>query len=640
MLQTIRERAQGWIAWAIVILISVPFALWGIQSYLGVGSEPVVASVNGVQITERDLDRQFQETRIRLREQLGAAYRPEMFDDKQMRAQVLDRMIRDTLLLQVSEEMGLRASDQELRTAIVSNPSFQREGRFDNATYERALELQGLRPLQFEDSLRQRIVGTQLARAVTSSALVTAAELSEAVRLQQQKRKVSFVRVPKSAFVSGDPIPDEDVLAYYDQNQERFKTPERVKVQYLVLDASMLNVAEKPGEEDLRQVYESEVERFRKPERRQVSHILISVPADADAATEEKAKDRLSEIRARVERGEDFAEVAKTSSEDPGSAGQGGDLGLIEEGLMDPAFDQAAFALEEGAISEPVRSQFGYHLIRVTKIEPAAVKPFEDVRDQLEEEAAKRGAEGAFFDWAERLANLAYENPDTLAPAAEALELELKTSDWIDRRGGEGLLANPKVVGAAFSDDVLKEGLNSELIEPEPNVLQAIVLRVVEHEEASTKPLDQVREEIVSTLRDQRAAEAAQSAADGMVKQLESGTALKDIAGKYEVTQSGLVARDAPDVPPGVLNLAFTLPRPGQGAASFGSQALENGDAAVVVVSEIVDGSSAELDQAAVKQERDKIRQTVGRTYYDELLTDLEARAQIERKKLEQASVE
>ena len=168
MLQTIRERAQGWIAWAIVILISVPFALWGIQSYLGVGSEPVAASVNGVEITQRQLDSRIQETRIRLREQLGAADRPELFDDGKMRTQVLDLIIRDTLLMQVSEEMGLRASDQEIRTAIVSNPAFQSEGRFDNATYERMLDLQGLRPPQYEASLRQRVVGSQLARAVTA----------------------------------------------------------------------------------------------------------------------------------------------------------------------------------------------------------------------------------------------------------------------------------------------------------------------------------------------------------------------------------------------------------------------------------------------------------------------------------------
>ncbi len=225
MLQTIRERAQGWIAWVIVILISIPFALWGIQSYLGVGSEPVVATVNGVEITERELDYRFQNTRARLREQLGTSYRPELFDDKKMRSQVLDQMIRDNLLQQTSQELGLRASDQELRSAILGNPAFQKDGGFDNATYERMLELQGMGPIQYEDSLRQRIVGTQLSRAIVATELVLDSELQESIRLGRQQRRVSYVRVPKSGFQSDEPISDEEVTAYYDSNQSIVPDP-------------------------------------------------------------------------------------------------------------------------------------------------------------------------------------------------------------------------------------------------------------------------------------------------------------------------------------------------------------------------------------------------------------------------------
>lgn len=639
MLQTIRERAQGWIAWAIVILISVPFALWGIQSYLGVGSEPVAASVNGVEITQRQLDSSIQETRMRLREQLGAAYQPELFDDGKMRVQVLDRIIRDSLLMQVSEDMGLRASNQEIRTAIISNPAFQSEGRFDNATYERMLDLQGLRPPQYEASLRQRVVGSQLARAVIASELVTDSQLSEAVRLQRQQRKVSFIRVPKAAFLSDEPIAEQDIQTYFEENQASFQTPERVQLSYLVLDAGSIDAASAPSDEELHVTYEAEIDRFRKPERRRVRHILITVSADADTAAEESSRARAEEIHARIEAGEDFAQLAKELSEDPGSAGQGGDLGLIEQGLMDPAFDQVAFALDQGAFSQPVRSQFGYHLVEVTEIEAGEVKPFDEVKGQLAAEALKRGAEGMFFDWAERLANLTYESADSLEPAAEALGLELKTSEWIDRNGGEGILANRKVIAAAFSDDVLREGLNSELIEPERNELLAVVLRVVEHEEASAKPLDQVKDEIVKTLRDQRAAEAAQAAAAELVKQMESGSDPAMTAGQFETTDAGLISRDAPQVPPGVRDLAFTMPRPLSGAGSYASQALANGDAAVVSVSEVVDGSIDGLDQAALDEERRNLKQAIAGTYYDQLLADLESRSRIERKQLgDQAS--
>jgi peptidyl-prolyl cis-trans isomerase D len=307
---------------------------------------------------------------------------------------------------------------------------------------------------------------------------------------------------------------------------------------------------------------------------------------------------------------------------------------------MDPAFDQMAFSLDEGVLSQPVRSQFGYHLVQVTEIEPGEVKGFEEVRDQLAAEAARRGAEGAFFDWAERLANLAYEHPDTLEPAAEALGLELSTSDWIDRKGGEGILANSKIVGAAFSDEVLREGLNSELIEPERDVLQAVVVRVLEHEEASVKPLDQVREEIVASLRDERAAEMAKAAADEMVDRIESGAELAAVAGAYEVSEAGLIGRDASDVPPGVRDLAFDLPRPGETGVSVGSQALANGNAAVVVVSRVNDGSPAELAETEKEQERLRLRQAIARTHYDELLDDLQSRSKIERKTFDEAAAE
>jgi peptidyl-prolyl cis-trans isomerase D len=631
MLTTIRERAQGWIAWAIVILISIPFALWGIQSYMGVGSEPVAVKVNGVELTEREVDMRYQQVRMRLREQLGAAWRPEMFDEKTMRQQVLDQMVEETLLLQVSHDMGLRASDAELRAAILTNPAFQDGGRFSRATYERMVELQGMSPPQYEEALRQRIVGTQLERAVIGSEVLTERELTEAVRLQGQQRRVSYVRLPRQDFQSEEPIPEDRLRAYYQENPEQFRTPERVKLRYLVLDAAAIGGAQGVDEEALREAYEAEIERFRAPERRTVRHILVQVPANADAEAAEVAKARAGELRERILAGEDFAAIAREVSEDPGSAAQGGDLGTIEPGLMDPAFDQAAFSLPEDTVSEPVRSAFGYHLIEVTDIEEAALKPFEAVRDQLAEEAGRRGSEALYFDWAEQLANLTYESPDSLEPAAEALGLEIQESGWLERTGGEGIFANPRVMGAAFSDEVLRQGLNSEIIEPEHNVLQAVVLRVAEHEEASVRPFDEVRDQITASLREQRAAEAAAEAASAMVERLRGGASLAEAAGDRPVVDAGMIGREASAVPPAVRSAAFTLPRPGEGAASYGSASLVGGDAAVVAVSAIEDGSLQGLESPAQAQERREIARTIGSAYFDDLVEDLKARAKIER---------
>lgn len=638
MLQTIRERAQGWIAWAIVILISIPFALWGIQSYLGVGSEPVVAKVNGTEITEREFEQRYQQLRIRLRDQLGAAFRPELFDDRVMRPQVLEQIISETLLLQVSHDMGLRASDAELRTAIMSNPSFQRDGRFARDAYERMLQLQGLNQVQYEEGLRQRIVGSQLERALIASELVTEHELKETLRLERQQRRLSYFRVPRADFVSDEPIGEDQIAAYYQANQDRFQVPERVRLRYLVLDASTMDPAQTPDEDSLRAAYEADVERFRRNEQRAVRHILVALPTDADSEAETDAKARIQAIRERILAGADFGAIARETSEDPGSAGQGGALGTFERGVMDPAFDRAAFALERGVLSEPVRSAFGYHLIEVTEVEEAQVRPFEEVRDELLAEASKRGAEGQFFEWAERLATLAYESPDSLEPAAEALGLELQTSEWLDRSGGEGILANRRVIGAAFSDEVLRQGLNSDVIEPEPQVLQAIVLRVAEHDEASARPLEQVRSEIVETLRAEQAAAAAQRVAEELAGRVRAGEPFAEVAGSYAVTDAGLVARDAAEVPDPIRSLAFTLPRPAEGATSVGSQVLPEGDAAVVVVSEIADGDLDALDAVVRAQQGRGLAQRTGSALFEDLLEDLQQRAKIERRPLRTVS--
>lgn len=633
MLQTIRERAQGWIAWVIVIFISIPFALWGIQSYLGVGAEPVIATVNGTELTERELDDRYRESKARLRERLGAAYRPELFDDNMLRDQVLEQMIWDRLLMQTAEDLGLRASDRELRGFILSDPAFRKDGHFDNATYEHMLELQGMVPHQFEDELRRQIVSTQLLRAIVATELLPDRELEAAVRLDRQQRRVSFIRVPKSAFLSEEPVSDEEVTAYYEANRSRFQIPERIRVRYLVLDAGSIAPPEVPGEQELREHYEAEAEkdRFTRPERRRVRHILIALDPGADEAAEDAVKANIAEIRERITSGEDFAALAKELSQDPGSATRGGNLGFIEQGLLDPALDQAAFALDTGRLSEVVRSRFGYHLIEVTEIDPGKTRSFEAVKSELIADLEQRGNEGLFFESAERLANLSYESPDSLEPAVEALGIELQTSDWIDRSGGEGPLAHPKALAAAFSDEVLLEGNNSDLIEFDHDQLQAVVLRVLEHEEATAKPLDTVRDEITTILRDQRAADAATNKATELAAALTAGEVLSEITGDHQVENFGLVARDAEQVPAQILDFAFILSRPSRGNESYGSLSLNNGDGAVVILAEVIDGSLDDLDEATRDRMREDLTRDIGRAYYEDLLTDLESRADITR---------
>ncbi|HYN77385.1 MAG TPA: SurA N-terminal domain-containing protein [Lamprocystis sp. (in: g-proteobacteria)] len=630
MLQTIRDRAHGWIAWTIVILISVPFALWGISSYLDVGSAPVAADVNGREITEAELDRRVQTARIQLREQLGAAYDPAQFDDQRLRREVLDDMIRETVLTDAAGRMGLRVSDQELRAAILAEPAFQRDGRFDNASYEQVLKYQGQSPGSFEAQLRQRIVGSQMARAVAGSELVTKAEREQYQRLSGQQREVAWLRLPLDRFQGQEPIEDQAISAYYEANAARFLVPEQVKLDYLVLDVAGLAAKNAVSEDEMRRTYDKDQARFGQPERRRVRHILLTVPPDTEESAAQAVLAEAQAVRQRIQDGEAFDVVAKAVSKDPGSASQGGSLGEIERGIMDPGFEQSAFTLDVGALSEPVRSRFGYHLIQVEAITPATVKPFDEVREQLRAEVAKQQAESTFYDLGERLANVVYESSDSLEPAAQELGLEIKHSDWVGRKGGEGLLGHPKVTGAAFSEEVLVEGRNSELIEPEKEVLQAVVLRVADHREASTRSLDEVRDEIIAELRKERARQAAAAAATVAADKLRGGAAWADVAGADKVEEPGLVGRNDAKLPAPVRTAAFTLVMPAGGGAVVATTTLDNGDAAILRVTKVEDGKVDATPGNSVDPGR--LGQLLGRQAFDALLKDMETRAKIERK--------
>jgi peptidyl-prolyl cis-trans isomerase D len=635
MLQTIRDRAQGWIAWVIIILISIPFALWGIQSYLEVGGEVVVAKVNGVEITEQDLQRRVQQARIQLRERLGAAYDGAQLDDRRLRLEVLDDMIRETLLVDVSNRMGFRVSDQELQAQILSEPAFQLAGRFDNAVYQQTLELQGLSPAVFEAQVRQRMVGTQMVRGVVGSELITTAEREAFQRLSGQRREVGWLRIPAARFMDDAPLDASAIQAYYEANAAAFQTPEQVRLEYLVLDVDALATGSAVSDEDLRRAYEADQARFGQPERRKVRHILLPVPTEADEAKAQAVLEEIQAVRARILGGEPFDEVAKAVSQDPGSASQGGSLGEIEQGLMDPTFDQAAFALATGELSEPVRSRFGYHLIEVEEITPARVKPFEEVKESLRAELARQQAESLFYDLGERLANVVYETPDSLKPAADELGLQVQQSDWIGRTGGEGLLGHPKVTAAAFSEEVLNERRNSDLIEPEKDSLQALVVRVIDHREASTRPLDSVREEIAATLSQERARKAAWEAAQAGAEKLRGGADWSAVAGEDKPEEPGLVGRNDPKVPAPVRSLAFTMPAPSEGGqASIGTAVFEDGDAAIVRVTRVEPGEVKQPQGGATDQERSALSQLMGRQAYEAVLEDMERRAKIERKSL------
>ena len=625
MLQAIRDKAQGWIAWAIVFLISVPFALWGIQEYLGVGSEPAIASVDGQDITEQELDNRFRQFRQDLRERLGDAYRPEMFDDEQLRKEVLEDMIDNSVVLQASLDMGLRAGDLLVREMILQQESFQRDGVFDREAYERAVRLQGETTSGFEERIRRYLVSNQLSIAVSNSSFVTDHELQEAIRLVLQKREIAYFVVPMAEFVSEEPVSEDEMMTYYEANRAQFKSPEQVKLDYIKLDSQNIGAQlEEPTEEELAAYYENQKAGKSKAERRRVSHILIAVE---DMDKDDEALAKINEIQAKIKAGESFEELAKTESQDPGSAVEGGDLGYFEKGIMDPAFERAAFALEsDGEVSQPIRSDFGYHLIKLTGIEGVTLKPLEEVRDEMMQELRRSKAENIFFEYAERLSDRAFESPDSLEPAAEALGIKVQSTGWLTRNSQQELFAYVKVRNAAFSEDVLGQGNNSELIELDNE--EAVVIRIREHQEASTLPFEDVKLRIEDRLRIERAEKLATDQASKQLERLRSGESLEQVAGKYQLERPDAIQRNGSPVPRALSDQVFKQPKP-EGLNRFAAVRLDNGDQAVFELITIKDGSTEGMDKQQLERERANLQRLKGRDYFERLVADLRSRANV-----------
>ncbi len=631
MLLAIREKAQGWFAWLIVGFITIPFALWGIQSYLGVSSDPVAVSVDGKEITERQIEQRVRQFRDQLRTRLGKAYRPELFDDKVLRKQVIEQMINDAVLSETADDWNLRISNDFVRQYIQSIPSFQTNGRFNVQAYNTLIRNQGMSQRGFEEEVRGDLVMEQLKYGISGSAFATDREVNDSIRLKDQERKLSWLLVSGSK-LAGDYQPsDEEIKAYYEEHQSKYMVPERVKLEYLLLSPEILGADMEVTEEKLRDYYQQHQDEFRAPEERKLRHILIQVGEDADQAEVDAARAKAEDLEARLAKGEKFEDLAKEFSDDPGSREQGGDLGWISPGLMAKAFEEEAYRLEKGQTSKPVRTPFGFHIIQVTDVRNADQGGFEALRGEIEAAWRRAQAEQLLFDKAEQLADLSYESPDSLVPAAEALGLKVKESDWLDRRGGKGVLASPKVVAAAFSDDVLGEGNNSELIELEGD--KVLVLRVVEHEAEHPQAFEEVKEKVASALKRERGKTLAREKGEALLASLQAGEkTLQQIAADdgWELKSGIKIKRRSTLLPQGVRDKAFSLPRPEEGKASFGGAELGSGDYALLAVTGVTDGDPSKLDDAARKAAKAEMAQSKGELQFNILGRYLRDRADVE----------
>ncbi len=573
-----------------MILISVPFALWGINQYFTPVSDLSVAKVNGTEIELREFQQAVQNQRSRLRQMLG----PELaasVDEVLVRQQTLDRLIGEQLLLQAAAESGMRVGDAQLATEIQSQQIFRSDGKFSPERYQNFLRQQGYSPGGFEQMMRQGLISGQVSNGLMSSAFVTDAELARMRSLQGQNRSFRTLEVPVSRFMDV-PVSDEAVARHYEENKARYVRPEQVSIEHLEISRPRIAAEIPVDESELKRLYEARKANYSTPEQRKVSHILLSVASDADDAAVDEARNKLLDIRRQIESGASFEYLAKAHSEDPGTAQNGGDLGFISRDIMDPAFDAAAFSLKAGEVSAPVRSDFGLHLIKVSDIRGGQTRSFEEVRTQLKTEFQNEQADLVFSEQVERLATLTFEHPESLDIAAETLGLEIKTSPLFDRNGAaEGIASNREVVLAAFSEDVREGGNNSEILELDNGVV--VSLRVNRHEPAAPLPLDAVRDQIVGELKLRSAREKAREIGRALLEKLRNGESPEQAAASAETqwSETASLSRQSGQADPGLRALVFRMPKPQQQARTYAGRALPDGGFQIVALESVTSGS-------------------------------------------------
>lgn len=617
MLQNIRDNSQGWIAKTIIGIIVVLLALTGFDAIFNAASNSqTAAEVNGEEISRYDLDQAMNMQRRQLAQQLGSDFDPSMLDERLLRNAALGSLIDRMLLLQSAKSADFAFSREALDQLILQTPEFQVDGVFNAARFDQVLQQMGYSRVQFRQLLEQEMLIGQLRAGISGTGFVTDQQVENFARLEMQTRDFDTLTVPARS--DAIEVSDEQVSEYYEANADRFRTPERVIVEYVELKKESFFDQVEVSDEELQELYQKQIANL--AEQRRAAHILIETGAESG---DDEAKAKIDEIAARVKGGEDFAAVAKEVSQDPGSANEGGDLGFAGPGVYDPAFEEALYALKEGEVSAPVRSEFGWHIIKLLGVQSPEVPSLESMRPELVRELKAQQVEQRFVEVSKQLEDSAFEASDLAQPAQE-LGLMVQTTEPFGRDGGQGIAANRQVVQAAFSDEVLVDGANSSVIELDPDT--SIALRVKEHLQPAAIPLADVRDDIVEQLQQSLAAERAREKGEQLLADLRNG---EQADGQWQTIEAA--GRSQEGVAPALLQQVFRMPRPAeQGKPSYAGVALSNGDYAVVRLNGVNEPEASLSDEEKLNFRR-FLASRMGQQDFAAFRQKLQAQAEIER---------
>lgn len=606
MLQSIRDGSRSWGAKIIIGVMVAAMALFGIESLFGLfGSDPEeVASVNGQPIMRQQVELEVQ------RALRSGQVPPEQ--ERALRSDVLDELITQQLLGQYAEEGGFAVSEEQLDQLIVSLPEFHdQDGRFSAEVFRNRLAGAGYTPLSFREELRVDIQRQHLQQGLAFSDFSLPNEQERLAELQRQERSLRYVVLDGNDVEADIDVTEDDLQAYYDSHQERYERPEQVRLEYVIVDRQAMAEGRDVDEEALRDAWREQ----NRDADRQVSHIMITF---GDERTREEAQEVAETARQALNNGESFADTAVRYSDDTASAEEGGDLGVISRGFFGDSFDEAAFSLQEGDISEPVELDNAFHIIQVTDIQGPT---FEEQRDELAREVALSEVDDEFNQRVQQLIDESFA-ADDLQSVADSIGLTLNESDWLARDDeAEGVLSEPGVMSAAFSGDVLEEGYNSEVIELDQD--RRMVLRIAEQRDATVLSLDEVREEVEMSVAAEQQQQALLEEAQSLMADLREGE-----EADIDWLEANDVSRQADaTVPQLIVQEAFRMPRPDDNGSVYRAVELPQG-VAVVALDSVSDGEIDEQMETFVSQMAEQLR---AQSVLQGLVDDLRSDADIER---------
>jgi len=626
MLQALREKTSGWIAVAIVAVLAVPFAFFGMEQYLFQGAASDVAKVEAPPrwwasapewglvrrlvwdletVTSDEFRTAFENERRRRRDMQGEGFDARAFETPTARREVLDSLIDRAVMRLTARQAGIGVGDTQVRRAIEQMEAFQVDGQFDPQRYQLLLAAQNppLTPQAFQESMREDLQQAVIPAQLASSAFTTDTQAQRMLRLLEQTRDVRFVVLP-AVEEEGADISEEELAQWHQDHLHLYRAPESVRLEYVEIDGSRLPPPGEPDEASLRQRYEQEKARFTEPEQRLAAHILIRASGD-DAGAQRAAEEQASALAERVRGGEDFAALAREHSDDPGSREQGGDLGWVERGVMVGPFEDALFAMQPGEIKGPVKTDFGWHVLSLRELKPGAQVPFENVRDELAQEQLDTLRERQFSDLSGQVVDEVYRNPTSLDAAAALAGQPVQQTGPVARGERTGFAALPEIQRAAFSESLIQDGTVSDPIELGPQHIALI--RVVEHTPERALSLDEARERVVLDLRHDRAGAHARERADALLARLQAGEPLQALAGEVKArveTAQGLSRRLAAQTGADVF---FSIPAPGEGAPpAVGKLLLPDHSLLLFVVDKAIPGDPdavTALQQAELRQQ-------------------------------------